>query len=86
MRLLGKILTAGYLFLPLVAVADSNELEQALDSTKNAAKDRGQVAKQKLQEGEAAAKENWPKIQAKTQQELEQAKQKLDAATNSEQN
>ncbi len=82
MRFLAKILTAGYLLLPLVGLADSSNLNQAIDSTKSSAKDWGQVAKEKLEQGEAAAKKSWPKIKAETEVELNKAKQKFKKATN----
>lgn len=61
---------------PMVTYAVSEQTQSAIDTTKQAAKEWGEVAKQKLEQGEAAAKRNWPKIKEKSKQSFDAAKQK----------
>ncbi len=73
MRFIKSTVVAVLISLPLITVAAS-DTEQAVDTTKQSAKEWGDVAKQKLNEGEAAAKKQWPKVEKKSQELMDRAK------------
>ncbi|MDF1655360.1 MAG: hypothetical protein P1U34_09635 [Coxiellaceae bacterium] len=75
MRYTKKIIMAVLVGLPLLGVAASSQTDQAVDNTKKSANEWGDVAKQKLQQGEAAAKKQWPKVEQKTNDLMDRAKQ-----------
>ncbi len=83
MHYMKKIIVAALICLPLVGVAAESQTDQAINTTKQNAKQWGDVAKQKLQQGEAAAKKQWPKVEQKTQDLMDRAKKTWDGTKKS---
>ncbi|MDF1796729.1 MAG: hypothetical protein P1U63_09355 [Coxiellaceae bacterium] len=77
------MILAALICLPLMGIAAESQTDQAINNTKENAKQWGDVAKEKLQQGETAAKKQWPKVEQKTQDLLDRAKKTWDGTKKS---